>query len=236
MSTLRIITLTILAGSSSLLAVPLNFMDDFTGGVSSPNWSTGATDTSPSGEDFLGRFINHTETLSFTTLDPGAHLITLSFDLYLTGTWDGNHPSFGPDHWKLDIGGGATLLDTTFSNANGQPFVGGAVINQAFPGNHPGGDNAPWTGTSGVNTLGYAALGFLDGGKVDSTYSLTYQFVHTGPNLDINFSASNLEGAGFERWGLDNVSVASQPVPDTGSTLGLFALGLGLLRVVRKRK
>src|SRR5215470_5014918 len=41
---------------------------------------------------------------------------TVSFDLYILKSWDGNNPNYGPDRWRLAVAGGATLLDATFSN------------------------------------------------------------------------------------------------------------------------
>src|SRR6516165_7812108 len=56
-----------------------------------------------------------TVTLTLTNLKPHS-LATVSFDLYVLKSWDGNNPIYGPDRWSLSVSGGPTLLDTTFSN------------------------------------------------------------------------------------------------------------------------
>ncbi len=64
----------------------------------------------------LGRFSNDAVTLGLNSLIPGEEY-SISFDLTTAGTWDGNDPVFGPDHWTLSADG-TTLLDLTPSNAD----------------------------------------------------------------------------------------------------------------------
>ncbi|HEV3190186.1 MAG TPA: hypothetical protein VGY54_06790, partial [Polyangiaceae bacterium] len=42
--------------------------------------------------------------------------VTVSFDLLVLKSWDGNSPQYGPDRFRLKVVGGPILLDTTFSN------------------------------------------------------------------------------------------------------------------------
>lgn len=74
-------------------------------------WSTQATDTTPEGDRrFLGQVASETVELTLTDLPPHTN-VTVSFDLYIINSWDGN---FGPDLWEFSVTGGPTLLHTTF--------------------------------------------------------------------------------------------------------------------------
>jgi hypothetical protein len=163
-------------------------------------WSSAARDVTPFGNRvFLGQFTN--ETVSLDLADLGSHSeVTLSFDLYVIRSWDGNGPS-GPDIWDLSVRDGDSLLHTTFSNL--------AEFTQAYPDAFPGGDNPAQTGAAEVNTLGFVysdpASGFSE--VVDSVYRLTFTFPHSASGLTFDFSGSNLEDVSNESWGLDNVQV-----------------------------
>jgi hypothetical protein len=176
---------------------------------------TVATVSSPNGKQrFLGEFggpavvtaapydpkhfvrVNETVTLTLRDLKPH-RFVTVTFDLYVLKSWDGNNPNYGPDRWSLSVRGGPTLLDTTFSN---NPKTGADLSLQ----NYPIANSAPQTGAAAGNTLGYTFYG-------DSTYHLSFRFPHTGDTLALNFSSSLFEGKGIddESWGLDNVRVGT---------------------------
>ncbi len=78
--------------------------------------------------------------LTLTPLPAHPGLI-VSFDVFVIHSWDGNDPAFGPDLWSLSVGGGPTLLQTTFSTIDFA--VGGAPFgrNQAYADTFPGGDH-----------------------------------------------------------------------------------------------
>ena len=99
----------------------------------------------------------------------------------------------------MNVQGGPTLLDTTFSNnAKTAPY-------DLSLQNYPVANSAHQTGAAAVNTLGYKFYG-------DSTYRLTFTFAHTGDTLALNFSSSLFEGKGTndESWGLDNIRIATR--------------------------
>ena len=76
--------------------------NDF-GGAAGPEWSPGtAIITTPSGERALGPLANDAESLTLTGL-PSHDAVTISFDLYVLESWDGNGPADGPDFWEADI-------------------------------------------------------------------------------------------------------------------------------------
>jgi hypothetical protein len=181
---------------------PPVYSSDFEGAIG-PEWSNAATDIAPSGRRFLGQFGNEAVTLALTCL-PEHTAISLSFDLYLIRSWDGNNafnPSsgevIGPDVWELRVDGGPALLRTTFANWQW------ANYRQAYPGAYPGGDYAPRTGASENDSLGYQ----LSGAALDAVYRLTFAFPHSGNSLSMIFSASGLQVLADESWGIDNLRV-----------------------------
>jgi hypothetical protein len=141
--------------------------------------------------------VDETVTLTLKNLKPHT-LATVSFDLYILKSWDGNNPNYGPDRWSLSVAGGSTLLDTTFSN---NPKTGAYDLSLQ---NYPAPNSAPQTSAAVVNSLGYTFYG-------DSIYHLTFTFSHTADTLVLNFSSSLFEGKGTgdESWGLDNVRLST---------------------------
>jgi hypothetical protein len=148
--------------------------------------------------------VNETVTLTLKNLKPHS-LATVSFDLYILKSWDGNNPNYGPDRWSLSVEGGTTLLDATFSNN-----FKTALYDLSLQ-NYPAANSAPQTSAAAMNSLGYTFYG-------DSIYHLTFPFPHIGDTLILHFSSSLFEGKGTgdESWGLDNVRVSTNE-----SSLGL---------------
>lgn len=176
-------------------AVAQTYFNDFEG-VPGPEWSNGSTDITPAGaRTFLGQFGNQTVSLTLASVPAGN--VTVSFELFIIQSWDGHKDSggYGPDVWDLSVGGGPTLLNTTFATHDPRK--------QAYPDTYPGGlDLLPFyphnTGAAEVDTLGYS---------YDAVYNLSFTFAHAGGDLVLNFSATGLQGLGDESWGLDNVLV-----------------------------
>ncbi|MEQ8468607.1 two-partner secretion domain-containing protein [Coleofasciculus sp. E1-EBD-02] len=187
------------------------YSDDFEGDIPDV-WSNTSTDITPKGNRrFLGRFSGYdAATLTLDNLPPHSQA-TVSFDLFLIQSWDGNAEVccngliIGPDIWELSITGGQTLLHTTFSNpdSNWSP-------NQAFPKGFPGGDNPGHTDASEKNSLGYKFGDVLS----DSVYQLSFTFDDLDSSLQLNFSSAlpGYTGIQDESWGLDNVRVSVEPI------------------------
>jgi PEP-CTERM motif len=117
----------------------------------------------------LGRFSNDAVTLGLGSLIPGEEY-GISFDLTTAGTWDGNNPIVGPDHWSLSADG-ATLLDLTPFNADhfrygtdlsGRTFTGNTIMFRptsssallTFAGSGLQGLNDEWWTLDNVQVLG----------------------------------------------------------------------------------
>ena len=153
---------------------------------------------------FLGRFGDEVVSLS---VPAGMSSVTVSFDLYIIGTWDGaGQQGFGSDRWQIEVSknGGArqNLFHTSFSNQATKP--------QNFPKQIDLGTSPNDKGALMINALGYPkASGKYDVG--DAIYHLSYTvsnpgstalvfyFHRTTPSQDLN----------DESWGLDNVSVSN---------------------------
>ena len=160
-------------------------------------WSNGKTDVTPAARarGFLGQFGDENVILTLSDL-PAHTQATVSFDLFILRSWDGNNQIHGPDIWQLKVDGGPTLLHTTFANAP----VNFEDFRQAYPDDYPGGDYPPYTGATEIKTLGYTDA-------PDSVYHLRYTFDHIASIMSLDFSGQGLQEIKDESWGLDNVEV-----------------------------
>ncbi|MEO8194320.1 MAG: hypothetical protein ABI681_10765 [Gemmatimonadales bacterium] len=168
-----------------------------------------------SANKFIGRLDNHKARL---IVPNGGSTYTITYDLYIIGSWDGNGKQsgkqYGVDLWENSIActpnGQAvkTLLSTTFSNQK--------TVQQSYPDNYGNGGSK-----AGLGSFGQDALGF----KNDPT-SHTPQFESYGDTwYKMSFSGTNPCGAGNplyllwsvpnatlqsnydESWGVDNVHI-----------------------------
>lgn len=162
--------------------------------------------TPTGGQRFLGDFVNKEVRLSLNSLPPHQE-ISVSFDLYVLRTWDGNNAQYGPDIWALAVTDGPTLIRTTFANTDIISLPGLKI--QAYPGNFPADFYPLRAGASEANTLGYT---FINDGKpvpCDAVYRLRYTFRHADAKLQLRFSGDlNSQGPDDESWGLASVRVA----------------------------
>lgn len=170
-----------------------------------PEWSTQARQTTPTGaRTFLGRQGNGTMSLTLSDL-PTHSQVSITFDLFVILSWDGNGPAGGgPDNWQIAITGEASpLLKTNFANYYGQA--------QAFPDAYGVGSHDGQTGADEVSTLGY---NWTDGKPMNSVYYFrgprTFVVPHTASSITINFTSLQTEGIDNESFGLDNVGVTLQ--------------------------
>jgi hypothetical protein len=180
-------------------------------GLVGDEWCYTWVDSTPAGmDDFLGQFGNHQVCLNLTNV-PYHNWVTVSLDLYVIRSWNGNASTLaltgafpfipdgpevdvGPDRWLFSAEGNK-VFDTTFSNMPG--------IHQAYPDQYPDGDYPRWTGAVEINSLGYS----YQGDPMDAVYHLEFSFFHMSDVLDLLFEAMGLQALDNESWGIDNVVV-----------------------------
>jgi Ca2+-binding RTX toxin-like protein len=167
------------------------YSKDFEGAVGQ-EWSTQKTDTSPSGETFLGRFVQGDSPVSLNFSKLAAHDgLTIEFDLYIIGSMDGNAQ---PDLFSF-AAEGDTLRTTTFANVKEA---------QAYPEDYPGGENSAGEGSTAEGSLEYPDFGG------DSTYRLRFEIPHTSHDLTFSVITDGIDTeVDDESWGLDNFSVVA---------------------------
>lgn len=238
------------AESLGLFNPSCNYFEDFQTSVGS-EWAT--TGPAPLGIDnaplpidasrkFLGRLdgLNSqfaggliSETVSLSLNGLAAHSnITLSFDLFIIQSWDGTGPFGGPDVFKVDVAGGPTLLNTTFSNV---------IELQHYPASFSG--NAvsdPPVNPAGTSSVEQDTLGYYDNYNFsDTVYHLTFTFPHTSNSVVINFSGIGLTTLDDESWGLDNVSLewaCNSDIAKQANTSNLLSKLTLLRKAIKKLK
>lgn len=209
------------------------YTNNFEGAVGS-EWTDSTTALS-NGENFLAPAAvgapAGTNTLSLTGLSTHTS-VTVTFDLYIIQSMDGNGPQGGgADNWELTADGGV-VFRSNFAN-----FEGGNT--QAYPAQLPpigaGASNPPRTGQIAADHLGFGTGEFGD-----ATYRISVTFPHTGATLNLGFTSAQNQPTSDEGWGLDNVVVSldaggsSTAIP-TMSAYGLVLTMLGLLLVAARR-
>jgi hypothetical protein len=183
---------------------------DFEGAATvSGSWNPAKLETSPGTlakgpTAFLGRFTDEVVSLS---LPAGTSSLTISFDLYIIGSWDGaGKQNFGSDRWQIEVQRGAAAPENVFHTS----FANQATKPQNYPrqvtekGTQPAG-----TGAIAVNTLGYSA--FPGPNNIgDATYHMSFTVSNPGGGaVTLLFHTTTPgQGAPDESWGLDNVSVS----------------------------
>jgi hypothetical protein len=217
--------------ASTAVANVIVYSNDFTTSAGS-EWSNNTIAIS-NGEHFLGQSIYGfgygTDTLTLNGL--AAHdQVTVSFDLYIIQSWDGNGPNGGgADNWRLDQNG-SNLLLTSFANYGG----GNTQSYSAATPNGLGNSNAPRSGESDAGHLGFGTGDFGD-----ATYHFNFTFASSASNLALAFTSLQNQSPGDEGWGLDNVSVSIHPtsaVPEPSSFALLGIGGIGLAIGVYRRR
>ena len=182
----RLVSIVLALNSFNALG-QLVYTNDFTTPPGS-EWSLRSTAVTPVGaRRFLGPFATGTNLLGLTNL-PSHSEVTVSFDLLILLTWDGNGDSDnGPDIWTLSVAGGQTLLRASFLNT----FLIDKNSAQSYPDDVGLGLHDGRTGAVENNTLGYS----WNGCPVDSVYHLTFTFPHTASSLILKFAGMGLQAA-----------------------------------------
>ena len=205
------------------------YFQDFQGTGPFNYWSPFPITTTPSGERFLGRLANNDLAEFNVTQYTGSyalHTYTVSFDLYAIGSLDGENQVVGPDQFYFGLQNGTNFFKESFSNWEG--------FNQSYGGPGISGNFAPRTGATSINTLGLNEY-FLDTYSGDSVYrNLSFTFQHEG-ELTLRFGAKGLQNKDDESFGIDNLRVSVDPVPEPASFAAL-GVGASVLLARRRRK
>lgn len=182
------------------------YAEGFQGAVG-PEWSRRIRSTTPEGRRrFLGRMGNETVTLTLTNFQPHT-TASVSFDLFLMRSWDGDDPVSGPDAFQMEVEGQGLLLDGTFRLVDNNDN-----FRQSYPGRRGLDRLLARTGAAENNTLGEAWFG-------DAVYLVNVQFAHTSDDCTLSFLGSGLEPLDNESWGLDNVVISTANVPPNSAPI-----------------
>ncbi len=131
---------------------------------------------------------------------------TLTFDLYIIDSWDGNYRIHGPDTFEV-LANGRSIFYETFANQHEY---------QTF--------REP--------DIGRSHMGYNEGAR-DSIYraiSIPFTIDENDPRLRLSFRAIGLQGIQDESWGIDNVGVAYEIVPAPASLAPISIAALALRR------
>jgi hypothetical protein len=188
---------------------PTGTTDTFENGIASLNnsWSLSTLATSPGSSKlaattYLGKLLNEEVALS---IPAGKTSVTVSFDLYIIGTWDGaGQQGYGGDWWQIEVSRNGSARENVFHTS----FSNQATKPQHFPKQVTDGTSPSDKGAFGTNLLGYPkASGKFDVG--DAVYRLSYTISNpgAGPLVVYFHTTTPLQDINDESWGLDNVTV-----------------------------
>jgi hypothetical protein len=207
-------------GTFSSAAGSSFFIEDLDGGfgASAPSFAGVYNNAS---NRFIGRLDNHKVGVAVTN---AGSKYAISFDLYIIGSWDGDGQQsgkqWGADVWSAGIACSpsglavANLMTTTFSNQK--------TVQQSYPDQYNDGRGG---GPAFRGAFAVDALGFIndptshtpqDMSAGDSWYKLSF----TGNNpcgggnplyLVFTVPNANLQSNYDESWGVDNVSIKTDP-------------------------
>lgn len=213
-STAALCALTMGAGAAHAADITV-YTTNFSGGVDAA-WSAGSQQSDANVGSYLGNFLlGNATTLTLAGL-PAHTQLTLSFDLYLFQTWDGNNTTYGPDYFSISSSAAPIAGSWTFTNHQLQ----GQSYPQATPTENYGGLGNPGA------TYVYRGLGPTG----DHSF---WTAAHTDGGFSVTFAGPTTQND--EWWGIDNVSVTVTPVPEP-SALMLLLAGLGLMGLKARRR
>lgn len=199
------------------------YYNDFNNSSSSDSNVDGYSIINYNGELMLGNFNN--DGFSLHVENVGKHdYITVSFDLYIHGSWDGNTNGFSendkPDKWIVELLPEMELFNefsinsfvTTFSNST---CFSNYCLKQSYPESFPF-DNNPQVGAINTNLPEVCANSFF-GGKT-TLYKIEKTFRSSGNNIILRFydelyqpNAIDKNGTNQQKcdesWSLDNLKL-----------------------------
>jgi hypothetical protein len=167
----------------------------------------GGTITQFNSTSVIGQYNNSGFTLNLNDL-PRHHLITITLDLYLHDSWDGNKlgPD-GPDIWQMLVDGN-TYIDASFSNSECSP--GNFCPPQSYPLNYPNNYSNPKTGAHKTDLPGVCHL--VNNTNGTTLYKIVKTFKHSNNTLilqclDKLVQTNDPIPKCDESWSVDNIII-----------------------------
>jgi len=155
----------------------------------------------------LGQYNNGNFILTLNNL-PKHDLITITFDLYIHDSWDGNKKApDGPDIWEMFVNGDPFIY-TTFSNA---PCAAPDFCSpQSYPADYPNDYNNPRSGAYRTDLPGVCSWKSDPNGT--SLYKISKTFRNSDSKLvlqcvDKLVQTNTADPKCDESWSVDNINV-----------------------------
>jgi hypothetical protein len=158
------------------------------------------------GNAVLGRYNRGNFILKLDNL-PAHDLVTISLDLYIHDSWDGNKQNVdGPDIWEMIVDDGL-YVNATFDNSDCIP--GNFCSPQSYPLNYPNNYNNPKTGAYSIN-LPFACKPTEPRGT--SVYKIVKTISHSNAILvlqclDKLVQTNSPDPKCDESWSIDNLNI-----------------------------
>lgn len=187
------------SGTASVsVVIATDLLYNFESGAPSV-WSPTTVSTTPNGATkYLGQFgTTNSAVLSLTNLSPH-QTVLIEFDLYVIGGWQGLATNGNFAVSTTSTLGTTSLFSQTFSNITGDT--------QTYP---SGTSNAPGTGATATNSLG-----FINPTPIlynDATYHVSLTSSDTSTNMTVTFASILTDVIGNMSWGIDNVHIHANP-------------------------
>jgi hypothetical protein len=141
---------------------------------------------------------------------PKHDLVTITFDLYIHDSWDGNKSSpDGPDIWEMIVDGN-TFISATFSNDPCSNGPGVFCSPQSYPFNYPSSYNNPKTDAYRTDLPGVCH--FLGNPNGTTLYRIEKTFKHSSGSLilkclDKLVQPNSPNPKCDESWSVDNINI-----------------------------
>ncbi len=208
---------TVCAGTNILIkgpSMPFSMQTQYTQNFQTTpytNWNKSSNFTYNASK-VLGPFANDSVVLNLNTL-PTHDSVSVTFDLYIHDTWDGDCSLVGPDKFTLKNGNQA-ILNSSFSN---QATCNQSYSNSGLPGSYAAKTDAVQTNLPFRCNLS----------GTTSKYTITRNFAHNTSNLNLSFIGNLIDTADNsslcdESWSLDNIQIqirkADKVLWSTGDT------------------
>ncbi|RYX83064.1 hypothetical protein EON73_04040 [bacterium] len=159
------------------------------------------------GSTVLGRYNNGSAIITINNL-PEHDLVTITFDLYIHDSWEGNMAApDGPDIWEMLVDGNP-YINTTFSNL----ACGTGVFcpPQSYPSDYPNSNHNPKAGAFATVLPGFCSQ--INNPTGTTQYKIERTITHSNKNLTLQcldklVQTNVADPLCDESWSIDNVVI-----------------------------